>query len=168
MSPTGRNPVNLTPSSPAFDRFPNWWADGRKIVFQSDRETPGNPVPEGFESPDYEIFAMNADGSDVRQITFNELDDEEPAWSPDGRRIVFQRDFDPVRGQINYDIFTMTASGADERNITNHPDPVDVAPNWSPDGRRIAFASDRDGDSRDLHGQHGRLTRTSTHVQYVV
>jgi TolB protein len=147
MSPTGRNPVNLTPSSPAFDRLPNWRADGRKIVFESDLETPGNPAPNGFGSPDFEIFTMNADGTDRTQITFNELDDEDPAWSPDGRRIVFERDLDPVRGEVDYDIFTMKASGAEQRNITNHPDPEDHAPNWSPDGRRIAFASDRDGDA---------------------
>jgi len=147
MSPTGRNPVNLTPSSPAFDQFPNWSADGRKIAFMSDRATPGNPTPPGFPGPDFEIFVMNADGSNVTQITFNELDDEDPAWSPDGRRIVFQRDLDPVRGQTNYDIFTMKASGAEERNITNDPGPDDDAPNWSPDGRRVAFRSNRDGDA---------------------
>lgn len=152
MSPTGGKPVNLTPSSPAGDAFPNWRADGRKIVFQSNLETPGNPAPEGLESPDLEIFTMNADGSNRTQITFNELDDEDPAWSPDGRRIVFQRDLDPVRGQVNYDIFTMTASGAQERNITNDPDPFDVSPNWSPSGRRIAFASDRHGDVGDPDG----------------
>ena len=65
----------------------------------SDRETPSNPTPPDFRAPDFEIFVMNADGSNQTQITFNELDDEEPAWSADGERIVFQRDFDPVRGR---------------------------------------------------------------------
>ncbi|WP_270037424.1 TolB family protein [Solirubrobacter ginsenosidimutans] len=145
MRADGRKLVNLTPDSPTSDDNPNWRADGQQIVFESDRRTPGNPIPKGFEGPDFEIFSMNADGSDVRQITFNELDDEDPAWSPDGRHIVFVRDFDPVRGQVNYDIFTMRASGGDERNITNHPDPLDQVPNWSPDGERIAFTSNRGG-----------------------
>jgi TolB protein len=146
MSPNGSNQVNLTASSEAADVLASWRADGKKIAFMSDRETPTNPTPPGLPGPDFEIFVMNADGSSQRQITFNALDDEAPAWSPDGKMIVFQRDLDPVRGQIDYDILTMRASGGDERNLTNSPGVQDFDPDWSPDGRRIAFASERDGD----------------------
>jgi Tol biopolymer transport system component len=145
MSPSGSNQVNLTANSDE-DNLANWRADGRKLAFMSDRETPANPVPPGLAGPDFEIFVMNADGSRLTQITFNELDDENPAWSPDGKRIVFQRDLDPVRGQTDYDIFTMKADGSRQRNRTNNPALMDVDPNWSPNGRRIAFSSDRDGD----------------------
>lgn len=145
MNPNGDELVNLSPDPPADDAWPNWRADGRKIVFASNSNALGtNPTPAGFESPDLEIFTMNADGSHVRQITFNELDDEDPAWSPDGRYIVLQRDLDPVRGQIDYDILTMRVSGADERTLTNNP-ANDRSPNWSPNGRRIAFDSERSG-----------------------
>ena len=78
MDPDGRNLVNLTAKSKADDFTPNWRADGRRIAFMSNRVTATNP--EG----DYEIFVMKADGSHQRQITFNALDDEHPAWSPDG------------------------------------------------------------------------------------
>ena len=64
-----------------------------------------------LEAPTVEIFVMNANGSNPRQITDNELDDEDPAWSPDGSRIVFQRDLNAVRGKVNYDLFTMAADG---------------------------------------------------------
>ena len=145
MSPSGSSLVNLT-ANDAVDFLANWRADGRKLAFMSDRETPSNPVPPGFPGPDFEIFVMNADGSNPTQITFNDLDDENPAWSSDGKRIVFQRDLDPVRGQSDYDIFTMKADGSNQQNRTNNPALQDIDPNWSPNGRRIAFSSDRDGD----------------------
>ena len=103
----------------------------------SDRETPANPVPPGFPGPDFEIFVMNADGSRLTQITFNEFDDENPAWSPDGKRIVFQRDLDPVRGQTDYDIFTMKADGSHQRNRTNNPARLTSTPT----GHRTAAGS---------------------------
>ncbi len=93
MDPDGRDLVNLTAKSKATDFQPSWRADGRRIAFISDRVTATNP--EG----DSEIFIMKADGSHQRQITFNALDDEGPAWSPDGRMIVFYRNVDPIQGQ---------------------------------------------------------------------
>jgi Tol biopolymer transport system component len=147
MSPDGSNQVNLTANSKGNDASASWRADGQKIAFMSDRATPSNPTPPGFPGPDFEIFVMNADGSNQTQITFNGFDDEAPAWSPNGKRIVFQRDFDTVRGQVDYDILRMRANGAHERNLTNSPGVQDFGPDWSPDGRRIAFSGERDGDA---------------------
>ena len=140
MDPDGRNLVNLTAKSKANDFAPNWRADGRRIAFMSDRVTATNP--EG----DSEIFVMDADGSHPTQITFNALDDQEPAWSPDGGMIVFVRDFDPIQGQRDYDLFTMNADGTDQRNLTSSPGVQEESPNWSPDGGRIAFVSVRADD----------------------
>jgi Tol biopolymer transport system component len=146
MSPDGSNQVNLTARSEAADFRASWRADGQKIAFMSDRETPTNPTVPDIGGPDFEIFVMDPDGSNQTQITFNALDDEAPVWSPNGKRIVFQRDFDPVRGQVDFDILTMRANGTHERNLTNSPGVQDFDPDWSPDGRRIAFTSERDGD----------------------
>jgi Tol biopolymer transport system component len=146
MNPNGSNLDNLTPNSDGEDSQANWRADGRKIVFMSNRETPRNPIVPVLEAPDFEVFVMNADGSRQTQITYNELDDENAAWSPDGKRIVVQRDFDPVLGEVDYDVLTMKANGSDEQNITNSPGVIDQEPNWEPNGGKIAFSSDRDGD----------------------
>ena len=69
---------------------------GDLIAFTSDRDG------------DYEIFVMNADGSEVRQLTDNDDDDGLPAWSPDGKRIAFTSDRDG-----DDEIFVMNADGTD-------------------------------------------------------
>src|SRR3954469_2282602 len=82
MTPTGRHLLNLTPFSPAADEVPSWSPNGRKITFYSTRTGPTNPTG------DQEIYVMNADGSGMRQVTFNTVDDGAPSWSPDGDRLV--------------------------------------------------------------------------------
>lgn len=145
MNPDGSARVNLTPGWTGNDGFPNWRADGRKLVFASNTERPSNPVVEAFGEPDLELYTMNADGSHVRQLTFNEVDDDDPAWSPDRKRVAFQRDVNPAVGPDNrdWDIFSMKVAGGRPRNLTDNP-AQDGSPNWSPDGRRIVFDSSRD------------------------
>ena len=69
------------------------------------------------------------------------LDVQAPAWSRDGRTIVFVSWRDG-----NGEVYAMDADGSGPRNLTQHP-AKDVRPAWSPDGRRIAFVSRRDGNS---------------------
>ena len=147
MRPDGSHLVNLTAGSEANEFDPSWRPDGRKLAFVSDRLTPTTPGP----NPDVEIFVMNADGSGVRQLTVNDVVDESPSWSPDGRRLVFHRNLNPAVEQGdyehgNYEVFTMRADGTHQRNLTNSPNSQELWPDWSPNGRRIALNSNRDGD----------------------
>ena len=103
-------------------------ADGT-IAFTSDRDG------------DYELYVMNADGSNVRRLTHNDDHaDWLPSWSPDGSQIVFTSDRDG-----DFEVFVMNADGTDQRQLT-HNLSFETAPSWSPDGTRIAFTSDSDGD----------------------
>jgi len=97
-----------------------------QIVFHSDRD--GN----------MEIYVMDADGKNQRNITNNPAGGGYPAWSSDGQRIAFASNRDG-----NGEIYVMDADGKNQRNLTNNP-AYDTEPAWSPDGQRIAFASTRD------------------------
>lgn len=103
------------------------WVKGLpgKIIFQSDRDG------------DWEIYAMNVDGSHFIQLTHNSANDGYPVWSPDGERIAFESNRDG-----NFEIYIMNADGSEQRRLTNHP-ANETNPAWSPDGRQIAFDSDR-------------------------
>jgi Tol biopolymer transport system component len=160
MSPNGRDLLNLTPDSLAADDFPSWSADGRMIAFWSNRKDPDDN-PTG----DQEIFVMNANGSGLRQVTKNKLDDSGPAWSPNGDRLVFHR---WLGGGAGADLITMRVNGTDERNLTRSPGILDRYPVWSPDGREIVFMRDHSGLENDIatirpDGSHLRaLTATPT------
>src|SRR6185295_9164422 len=78
---------------------------------------------------------------DLIQSKPTPLDVQAPAWSPDGRTIVFVSWRDG-----NGEVYAMDANGSGPRNLTQNP-ANDVRPAWSPDGGRIAFASRRDGNS---------------------
>ena len=80
------------------------------------------------------------------------LDVQAPAWSPDGRTIVFVSWRDG-----NGEVYAMDANGSGPRNLTQNP-ANDVRPAWSPDGRSIAFVSSRSPSSRCKPGP-GRCWR---------
>jgi Tol biopolymer transport system component/CubicO group peptidase (beta-lactamase class C family) len=94
-----------------------------------------------------DIYLMNADGSDQRNLTNHPASDDHPCWSPDGSLIAFSSD-----RSGNYEIYVMAVSGgtdsdgANLQRLTRNP-AVDGHPTWSPDGRRIAFVSLRDGNA---------------------
>ena len=118
VSPNGRHLRNLTPDSPAADDFASWSADGRMIAFWSTRTGPDNPFVPALGRADQEIFVMNADGSGLRQVTNNKVDDGGPAWSPNGDRLVFHRWLDD---DSQADLLTVRVNGTGERNLTRSP-----------------------------------------------
>jgi CSLREA domain-containing protein len=127
----------LAPAPAQASAFPG--ANG-KIVFTSDRTT-GTRVnnPDG----DFEIFSMNPDGSGLKQLTKNTVTDSNPSYSPDGKKIVFDR---TQNGSADPDVVVMNSDGTGQKNITNNPAQDETA-SFSPDGRKILFVSDRKGNN---------------------
>ena len=77
------------------------------------------------------ICVMNADGSGRIQLTDDENEDHEPAWSPDGSRLAFWSS----RARNTY-IQVVNADGSGQISLADGASPA-----WSPDGRKIAFSS---------------------------
>ncbi len=122
--------------TPIDDTQPAVSPDGRQIAFVSNR-----PAADG--KTDSEIYVMNADGSDVRQVTHNASgsgsgNDYEPAWSPDGSQIVYRHDDGRLADLYVVDVRT----GVETRLVTPYdkgPAAYDGQPSWSPDGTEILF-----------------------------
>lgn len=109
------------------DRWPAFSPDGKQIAFTSRRDN------------DFEIYLMNADGSDQRRLTRNPGLDVRPAFSPDGKTIAFTSN-----REGSYAIYLMNADGSNPRRLTSGFESCDYAC-WHPDGQRLLFVGERNG-----------------------
>lgn len=125
MDANGANP-RITTYFPGrtTDLEPAVSPDGTKVVFQSNRG--------GYT----DLYVMDADGSDVRQLTHDTTQDWGPMWSPDGTKIAWSSNFDG-----DDDIYVMNADGTGRQNVTQGFNSGEYEPTWSPDGTKIAFQS---------------------------
>jgi Tol biopolymer transport system component len=108
----GSNAEPLTEPGPYSDQDPAWSSDGNRIAFSSNR------------LGGYEIFAMDADGSDQVALTGSPGGDFNPVFSPDGHSIAWWK----LRGGQG-DIWVMDAAGENETNVTNSPT-FEGFPDW--------------------------------------
>ncbi|MGD9563411.1 MAG: FG-GAP-like repeat-containing protein [Pyrinomonadaceae bacterium] len=109
----------------ALDRVANATGGGdQPILFSSARD--------GF----YEIYSSNADGSNQRRLTNNEVHEQGAKWSPNRQKIVYYR---RETSSSPYQIWIMNADGTGQTRLTNTTT-NDFVPGWKPDGSKILFS----------------------------
>jgi len=150
MNIDGTNVKRLT-NTPGYDGGAWWSPDGTKIVYRSHHPSDSTELAQynallkdGLVRPSkVELFVMNADGSDQRQITHLGGANFGPSWTVDGRRIIFASNYKNPRSR-NFDLFLVNPDGSGLEQITTHTE-FDGFPMFSPDGRKVLWASNRNG-----------------------
>jgi Tol biopolymer transport system component len=106
MNGDGSHQHRLTPRDYVWNELsPVWSPDGKRLLFQADRDVPvGNR----------ELYVMNPDATGLHRLTHYPGQDNWPTWSPDGKRIAFARGPTPYRNEI----YVMDANGTHQRELT--------------------------------------------------
>ena len=141
-----------------------WSPDGKRLLLVAadatpadlDKEERPNPRPYVIDRLQFKeddvgyldrhrthIHIIDVDSAEVRQLTHGDFDDEEPAWSPDGTKIVFvsNRTENPDRNQFT-DLWLVDsiADRQEPERLTNG-DTVDATPAWGPTGQSIVYTT---------------------------
>jgi len=145
------------------DNRPAWTSDGKALSFVRDKTN-------RFGAACGSIFTVAASGAGVRRITDSSPtghSHNDPAVSPDGRRIAFS-DWNACEGGTSSPrLRVVDVHGRPTRELTRlrhngyYPNPEHSSPAWSPDGKRIAYRwnsdlaianRDRSGERRIVRG----------------
>ena len=153
MASNGRNVRRLT-NELGYDGGPFYSQDGRQIVYrayhpQTDKEKAdylGLLKQNLIRPTTLEIFVMNADGSNKRQVTRNGKANFAPYFFPNGKRIIFASNMDDPKGR-NFDLYMINVDGSRLERITDN-ETFDGFPMFSPDGKKLVFASNRNAKQR--------------------
>jgi TolB protein len=129
------------------DYNPAWSPDGEWIVFTSDREGSAD------------LFRVKTDGTELERLTDSPAFDDQGAFSPDSRRLVFVS----TRSGGTADLWTLDLATRQAKPLTSGAG-GDFRPAWSPDGRWIAFSSDRGSTLPMAHGRWEHLHLVDVYV----
>ena len=153
MDADGKNVRRLT-TELGYDGGAFFSPDGKQIVYRAYHpKTPEEiarykqRLAENVIEPNvFEIWVMNADGSNKRQVTHLNAASFAPFFFPDGKRIIFSSNVHNPGGR-DFDLYMINIDGTGLERIT-YNDTFDGFPMFSPDGKKLVFASNRNARVR--------------------
>ena len=116
--------TQLTSGRNHHDQHPKWSPDGRRLSFVSSRA--GN----------FDLYVMNADGTNVTRLTDHPANDFDPIWMPDGQSLIFSSERDS-----RSDLYRLWLKDRRVDRLTNHFVGRAIMPSVSADGTSVAFAA---------------------------
>ena len=156
MDIDGKNVKQLTHSL-GYDGGAFFSPDGTKLVFRASR-------PEGIDTVEYkdllakglvaptnmEIYTMNIDGSDMKQITHLGKANWAPFYHPSGKKIIFSSNHHSAKGW-DFQLWMINEDGSGLTQITTESN-FNAFAMFSPDGKRLVFSSNRNnGGTHDTN-----------------
>jgi TolB protein len=131
-----RQVTHVTTGKPfsADSGHPAWSPNGKQLVFEVRNSKSGDPAKGRA------VFIVNADGSELRQLTPWELNGGGKLdWSPDGKLVLFSS-VSPAREGSHANLYTIRPDGTGLKQLTKYPEPKTVGTgSFSPDGKWIVF-----------------------------
>jgi Tol biopolymer transport system component len=112
MDADGGNQTRVTNNNGLEEQAAAWSPDGARIAFAA------------WQNGYYQVFVINADGTNQTQLTAGSYNNDFPTWSPNGSRIMFGTNRDG-----NYELYVMNSDGTNPLRLTNNA-AGDFQPNW--------------------------------------
>ena len=148
MDIDGKNPRQITHEL-GYDGGAFFSPDSKKLVFRSSRPTTEAEIKEykdllaqDLVAPvNMEIYTVNVDGSDLKQITHLGKANWAPFYTPNGKKIIFSSNHHSKRG-YDFQLYLINTDGTGLERITNESY-FNAFPMFSPDGKKLAWSSNR-------------------------
>ncbi len=179
MDSDGKNVRRLT-NDKGYDGGAFFSPDCKKIVYRAHH--PINPIEikegedllkqELVKPSQMELFTINVDGTEKKQLTHNGAANFAPFFTPDGKKIIFASNVNDPLG-YNFDLYLIDLNGKNIQQVTFNPG-FDGFPMFSPDGKKLVFVSSRNAKSKHEFNiflvdwvSDSSITYAKNHVDYL-